>query len=249
MTSRIKVKATVGGVSDWRTLHGTNPVSVKVAGAWRNCAEVYVKNAGIWKPMFYTSGSTPYATSSTWTVPLGVFSITVNAVGGGGGGFGYHSGARDNTASPGGPGGGVKDYITAVNAGDVCEFVIGDGGPPGFDGRAAVSGSATYFYITPVGGAKTLRFTANVGGNAGWGTPGGPGHGSIAIPGTVSAGTVVVGVAGYNMACNNDCGYSVWNYGPTAVGSYLGTPPLAPPSPLAWYLGVSERGGWLSISY
>jgi hypothetical protein len=233
----------------WRSLHPTKPMSIYVtdstSASWRDCGEVYINVGGgtNWKPLFYTPGSVSYTTSGSWTVPLGVFSITVTAVGGGGAGAGIHGGGYQTAALAGGPGGGIKNYVAAVAVGDVCKIVVGSGGGSGGDvggswNIGTPSGTATYFYINNV-----LRFTANAGNNAFNAGAGAPGGGSIvAIAG--SSGTVVYGTQG-GQNSGNDIGYSVWNFS----NPQCGTTAITPPAPLPWYLGLTERGGWLSISY
>jgi hypothetical protein len=68
-----------------------------------------------------------FNTSGSFTVPAGVTSITVGCWGGGGGG-----GTRSTSGVAGGGGGGAySSSVIAVTAGDVFNYVVGNGGTSG----------------------------------------------------------------------------------------------------------------------
>lgn len=99
--------------------------------------------------------------SYSWTVPLGVYSITINAAGGGGGGYAYHDGGYCQHAFAGGPGGGLSNMTLSVVPGDVISGVYGNAGGKGYyNGGTGGSGSATTIYKNGV-----LIATCGAGGN------------------------------------------------------------------------------------
>ena len=201
----------------------------------------------------------------SWTVPQYTNQLTINMVGGGGAGYGYHFGGYGTAATPGGPGGGIQNLVLSVNPGDTISITVGAGGGSGYyNGGTGWAGTASS--ITKNGVAVA---TANAG-NAGSGsTPGSPGSGSI----SQGSGTVVSGTAG-SQAAANDFGYSVWRWIDSAGSSIdiAGIPPITAPSNIvctsrrdfppvvggaAAYAsadqtytraGRSEYSGWVSIS-
>ncbi len=87
-------------------------------------------------------------TSGSWTVPLGVFSLSVECQGGGGGGGGATGGADTyGTTGGGGGGGGYTAATVAVTPGDIYNYTIGTGGGAGAGGGTAYGG---------IGGATTF---------------------------------------------------------------------------------------------
>ena len=93
----------------WKTAAQT---FVKVSGAWKTCGDVYVKVSGVWKSTLYQSGSQNFTSPVSFTIPAGVYSLTVEMVGGGGGG-GY---GTESENGGGGGGGGSGGYIQGVLA-------------------------------------------------------------------------------------------------------------------------------------
>jgi hypothetical protein len=117
------------------------------------------------------------ASSSPWTVPTGVTTITVQCWGaGGGGGCG-----RSATGAAGGGGGGGAYTITnsiAVVAGNTINFTVGAGGTGGSTAGVAstVGGTTTFSSATPVvanGGGAGTNESANANGAGGTGGAGG----------------------------------------------------------------------------
>lgn len=88
----------------------------------------------------------PVFTSTNFTVPSGVTSITVTGVGGGGGGGGGSGGNNANGLGAGGGGGGscgtMRTIELAVSPGDSIQVVIGAGGTAGVGGAAGSGGTA-----------------------------------------------------------------------------------------------------------
>jgi hypothetical protein len=112
-------------------------------------------------PLKLTAGTTANATlqsqsitsSGSWTVPFGIYSITVTVTGGGGGG----AGASDNeeplyTGGAGGAGQVVQQILT-VSSGTLYTVTIGQGGSGGGVGYSGASGYPSSFgSITAAGG-------------------------------------------------------------------------------------------------
>jgi hypothetical protein len=197
------------------------------------------------------SGTLYYGASGSITVPAGVKQLIVNGVGGGGASTGFHKNSGTGTGvDPGGPGGGILNYTTTVNTGDVCAVTVGSGGGPGCYAKggwcSGSGGTPTVFYINGV-----QCFSANPGIVGGSGSPGAPGNGVINVLG--SAGSVVIGTAGWGVGfTGTDVGYSVWDYG--GVSDKAGIPPIPCPiqvlgPPIPDERGRAERAGWLSITY
>ncbi|MBM3669667.1 MAG: hypothetical protein FJW97_06600, partial [Actinobacteria bacterium] len=150
----------------------------------------------------YTSGVTPYtvfefqgAGSCAWSVPAGVNSVDVLAVGGGGGG-----GSR---IGGGGGGGGVTSSSNlGVTSGGSVSVTVGAGGAGGTStsggstSSGGTGGSSSFGSITALGGggggSDGTTYVATSGATGGGvGYPGG-------CPGTVAPGTVGSGAAGGN---------------------------------------------------
>jgi hypothetical protein len=83
-------------------------------------------------------------TTTTWTVPSGVTSVSAVVVGGGGGG-GDNDPDKDDEGGGGGGGGGLAYGSWSVTAGDVYTVVVGSGGNGGSgDGDDGQSGTDSY---------------------------------------------------------------------------------------------------------
>jgi hypothetical protein len=115
------------------------------------------------------------ATSGSWIVPEGVYSITVKCYGGGGGG----GGAGNSGAGSGGGGGAFASDITPLNVtpGQTIVVAVGLGGNAGNNGSGAAGGASSVTYNSTI-------YVRAAGGNGGFGgtaatTTGGTG-GSIA---------------------------------------------------------------------
>lgn len=231
---------------------------VKDGGVWKPVKEAYIKDGGVWKQyypdfvagtminagLFYTPG--PYS----WTVPANVFSVTINAIGGGGNCSGWYDSYYTIYVSPGGPAGGIQSLVLSVNPGDVISGNVGAGG----------GGVGYYVFVGSPGSPTTVTLngapvcTADAGGQSTYLGPGGPpGSGSIQM----GTGTVVTGTSGYEYATTyGQCGwgYDIWpliNCGTITI-PYAGIPPIIAPTAVgANYneFGRAERSGWVSISY
>lgn len=116
------------------------------------------------------SGTAAYTTAQTntpWTVPSGIFSVTVNACGGGGGGGAADGGT--NFSGYGGAGGGsnLKGNVTfAVTPGQVLNVTVGDGGPANggqgtYGGQSIVT--STGISYTADGGMGGQNYVSNSG--------------------------------------------------------------------------------------
>lgn len=248
------------------TWANANLIWVKSGGVWKQCQDLYVKNAGVWRSALYAPGSVAYGDptvntstgtrsggSYSWIVPIGVKSITVRAVGGGGPGYAYHDGGYCQHAWAGSPGGGALITLS-VNPGDVISGVYGNAGGKGYyNGGQGGPGSASTVYKN-----GTLVATCGAGGG-GSGTPGALGTATIA-PGFT--GTTYTGTAqsGWLNACDGSYPsgdhYDPWSWVLGGSSSYpqsvLGTVAIAPPSSLgANYqrAGMPQVCGWVSITW
>lgn len=127
---------------------------------------------------------------STFTVPCGVTSITVECWGGGGGG----GGKGNPDGSGGGGGGGAYARSTfAVTPGQVFYWEAGNGGSGGSGNQTGMTGGASLFRVNPAGAIQV-----QAAGGAGGITGGAGGAG-----GTVAASTGTVRFAGGNGAASN----------------------------------------------
>lgn len=133
-------------------------------------------------PTTYTSGSTTYSmvaiksgTACTWTVPTGISSLAILAVGGGGGGSARHGGG-------GSAGKFVETTSAAVNSGATLTISVGTGGAGGngnIGGDPGQSGSAT-----TISGPGLTSINATGGSGGTWAGGGTSGNGFSAGVGT-----------------------------------------------------------------
>lgn len=128
-----------------------NAPSVNVAGVWTNINQGYVKVKGEWKQYYPSSGSVTFSQSGhyDWTVPVGIYSITLDIVAGGGGGSGSTEVGNGGGGGGGGSGGFIQNQTVAVTPGEIISIYVGAGGgggayigrtsepPPGADGAAS----------------------------------------------------------------------------------------------------------------
>jgi len=108
-------------------------------------------------------------TTTTWTIPAGVTSVSAVVVGGGGGG-GDNDPDKDDEGGGGGGGGGLAYGSWSVTAGDVYTVVVGEGGNGG-DGDSDNGSSGDDSYIRR---ADTEAVSGTIGTNtitAGSGAP------------------------------------------------------------------------------
>jgi hypothetical protein len=159
-------------------------IQIKDAGVWKSAIEVFVKNASIWKPVkeawikdagtwkrFWppvaigSQGAT-FTTSGSFTVPTGIYNISVTAYGGGGGaGNATWSGYYGSFF--GGAGGGRNGAITtnstlAVTPGQVITYTVGAGGSQaqgtGNGASGYPGGTTTFSTVTAAGGAGGYQY-------------------------------------------------------------------------------------------
>lgn len=200
-----------------------------------------------------TSTGTRSGQAYSFTVPLGVYSVVVNAAGGGGGAYAYHDGGYCQHAWAGGPGGGVSDLIIPVVPGDVISGVYGSAGGSGYyNGGIGGPGSAT-----TINKNGSLVATCGPGGqNTGGGAPS-PGTSTITsgYSGTTTVGTVQTswlnGCDGGYPSANHYDPWS-WVFGGSYPQSVLGTvAKQAPPALGTSYqrAGMPQVCGFVSITY
>jgi hypothetical protein len=122
--------------------------------------------------------------SSTWTVPCGVTSITVEAWGAGGAGG---ASITNSEGGSGGGGGGYSSYIATVTPSTIINYTIGTGGMGGAS-NGGNGGATTILALTANGGSggNQNMGTFGSGGTAAGGTTNT--SGGNGITGTASAG-------------------------------------------------------------
>ena len=152
----------------WRT---QKLIYANDAGTWRAAKAVYIKDSGVWRTVYGDqSGTDTFTTPSTfnWTVPEGVFSITVTGCGGGGAGGSGDGGANNDGPGFGGGGANLVTETLAVSPGDVLTVTVGAGGLGRLGGGYA--GKPT----TITGPGVNYNVAGGGGGGAwfGWGGPG-----------------------------------------------------------------------------
>ena len=184
--------------------------------------------------------SLTYTGSSTWTVPVGVTSITIKAKGAAGGTGGLDGGGNSPT-SPGGIG--YVNAVYSVTPGDVIGIYPGLKGANGGTGTnccGGAGGASTYGnYGGGWGGNASFNGSSGGGGGGGAATivtknssivaiaaggPGGGGHGNCFASGYAGATWVAAGSTTYgtNGAYGNTCGNSDGGGGGGGGGGALG---------------------------
>jgi hypothetical protein len=126
----------------------------------------------------YNSTSVIFTSGTSWTVPSGVTSIKVWAIGAGGGGAGC--GASDGTTGGGGGAGGVAVKTWTVSPGNTITFTIGSAGTYGSSTNSGLAGGNTS--VTFSG----LTITGN-GGNGGQYNTGSAAAGGSAVNGDTNS--------------------------------------------------------------
>jgi hypothetical protein len=181
-----------------------------------------------------------YASSTTFTVPLGVTLVRATVVGGGGGG-----GGSDGTyAGAGGGAGGFASGTFAVTPGNVITVTVGAGGSGGYAGPGGPSGAAGAAGGT--GGTSSFgAFCSATGGTGGefqttQATPGGPGG--------QGSGGEVAGLGGYGSDGQNGTLVIGGNGGHSLMGgggrtSTAGSPALNGQAPGSGAGGVYNSAG------
>jgi hypothetical protein len=116
--------------------------------------------AGFGQTLPTTSQTDWPASSGSWLVPAGVYSITVKCYGGGGGG----GGAGNSGAGSGGGGGAFASDLTPLNVtpGQTIVVIVGNGGNAGNNGPGGAGGLSSVSYNSTI-------YVRAAGGNAGVG--------------------------------------------------------------------------------
>lgn len=162
-----------------------------------------------------------FSSSTTWTAPPGVISLTVEAWGGGGGG----GASTGNPAKGGGGAGGqyVKKVLT-VTPGNAYAIVVGAGGNGGSSSAGGSGGDSTFGGTSAVakgGGGGGLASSNNSGGTAGTGSTSGGVGDTIYAGGSGSAGSASGGNCNSGGAGGGGAGSS--GAGGSASGNTAGT--------------------------
>lgn len=144
----------------------------KVASAFfESILFIFLLGLLVWSHAAVAQITETFDTSTTWTAPAGVTSVTVEAWGGGGGG-GAATGNPEKGG--GGAGGQYARKVTSVTAGNNYAIIVGGGGPGGVGSNGGAGGDSTFAGTTVV---------AKGGSGGGWvgvnGGDGAAGAGSI----------------------------------------------------------------------
>ena len=190
------------------------------------------------------SGSASFTTvgAQTWTVPFGIYNITITGCGGGGGGGSGDGGANNNGPGYGGGGSNLITQSFAVTPGQLLNIVVGAGGTVGFEQRGGAG------IPTMVAGTGVAFFAAGGSGGASWNGWGPPGQISAAYTNIIT-GQVVAAVED-----------TIYQGGPGANGANSGGRPTAGTStnggsdggtggPYDRQAGVAGQNGKLTISF
>jgi hypothetical protein len=152
----------------------------------------------------------------TWTVPVGVTSVTAVCVGGGGGGGGVYGGG-----SGGGGGGGVSYGSFSVTPGDTLYIRVGSGGVGGlsvFSTTNGTSGQSSYIKTVSHSGTSLLEGGGGNGGGSGsTGSPGTGGSGGSST-GTARSGGTSGGTGGTGAGLRSGGGGGAGGYGTSGAG-------------------------------
>jgi hypothetical protein len=214
-----------GNISSWATATNGLPAARTQFGAavWNNRLYVVGGNSGTANQVVYQTPGT-----STFTVPTGVTSVTVQAWGAGGSGG---NGSSGTGSGGGGGGGGFARATLTVTPGESLTINVGSGGTKavaasdgGYGGGfSAVLRSATYLVQAGGGGGGGGAQGTSAGG------AGGAGGGATAVNGTAGTGTTGggLGIGGSTVAgtggaagTSGSAGYSgAANLGGDAGGS------------------------------
>ena len=108
--------------------------------------------------------------TTTWTVPVGVTSVTAVCIGGGGGGGGFSPSSSGGGGAGGGGGGAVAYGSFSVTPGDTLYIRVGSGGTGGisqFSPTNGTSGQSSYIKTGSHSGTSLLEGGGGNGGGAG----------------------------------------------------------------------------------
>lgn len=100
-------------------------------GSWQTVKEVWIKNGGSWVQCYPAIGTQIYSTAGTYsfTVPNGIYTLTVSKlVGAGGGGGGFRGNGDNHAGGGGGSGGYYENQTLAVTPGETLTVTVGAGG-------------------------------------------------------------------------------------------------------------------------
>lgn len=168
-----------------------------------------------------------FTSSSTFTVPSGVYTVYATLVGGGGGGGGGDNNATTGGGGGGGGSGGIYCRVPyLVNPGDVLTVTVGTGGTAGTGGASATGGgSGTGTVISGSTAPQSiLRVAYGRGGSAGADAAGGAGGG--------------VGIANYSFLFGTPGGAE----GANGIHTFSSSPAnISFTGPYCW--GMSGGGG------
>ncbi|MBK6834580.1 MAG: hypothetical protein IPG89_10010 [Bacteroidetes bacterium] len=120
--------------------------------------------------------------TSTWTVPCGVTTATVECWGGGGGGGGDNN--VSNTTPGGGGSGGYTSITIPVSPASTATYTVGVSGTAGVAGANGGNGGSSVFVYTPT--TTTLTASGGQGGDGSSGANGGGGIGGMANGGSLN---------------------------------------------------------------
>ena len=144
-------------VNNGGTFTQAKQIFTNISGTWTAVKKVFVNQSGTWTQVYPTaSATTSYTTPGTYsyTVPAGVYSLSVTIVGGGGGGGTSTSSGDAHGASNGGSGGYYLNQTVAVTPGQTVSITVGAGSPKqGSGGNSSISGSGITTLTATGGGA------------------------------------------------------------------------------------------------
>jgi len=132
------------------------------SGEWTKIVQVYqCQSDGTWANIWPTTGVVNLTTNANVIVPPGISYVDILLVGGGGGGGQGIQNGHNGAGGGGGGGGVVEEFGLPVQAGQVYQITIGQGGA-GADsnsGNAGQSGGNTTIY-GPVNGGTPVTYIA-----------------------------------------------------------------------------------------
>ena len=213
-------KPRIGTTGDRPACDATQPGSIYLN---TDTSTIQRDNGTTWDDVTFNAGSIPSspdrgaqafsATTTTFTVPAGVYSIYCKVWGAGGGGSGY-------TGIGGGGGGGYSEGVLAVTPGQVVAVLAGVGGAGGY-----LSGS---YYAGAAGSTSSVAATIIATGGAGGTYDGGDGAGGSGSGGMINLngmpGGVVGGVTG---TVSNGSTPGAGHGGVAPLTEYTGAAPAA----------------------
>lgn len=231
-----------GDVTTWGTATNGLPDSRTEFGAtvWNNRLYVVGGNTGVSNTIVYATAGT-----SSFTVPSGVSSITVEAWGAGGGG-GTGSGST-GSGGRGGGGGYVTSTLTGLTGGTTLTVMVGTGGTT--VAAASDGGNGGGYSAVLNGGTYLVQAGGGGGGGGAYGTAsggaGGAGGGTSATAGNGTSGGGTATVGGYGGG-GYTAGGTAGTTGTSGAAGYTGAANLggdAGGSSAACSTVITTRGG------